>query len=223
MSHIIKVDSKRPSVCLERAVSVLKDHGVVALPTETFYGLAVDPFSPRALKKLFVLKKRPVQKPILVLIGKLEMLSLLVKEVPPLAKPLIARFWPGPLTLIFKAQRHLPLELTAATGTIAVRFSSHPLPIRLSCLFEAPITGTSANLSGFPPPVEASEVAEMLPGVDLILDAGPTGGGKPSTIVDLTTPEPRLVRAGKISWEEIRLIWQTKSRRIGPQPGDKTR
>ncbi len=214
MVRIIKCAGKRPSPeAIQAAVSVISQEGVVAIPTETFYGLAAHPFSERALAKIFSLKRRPPEKPLLLLIGEVELLAAVAREIPPLAKTLIKRFWPGPLTLIFPAQEHLPQALTAGTGTVAVRLSPHPIPREISRLLGSPITGTSANLSGAPPASTALEVAQSLPGVDLILDAGKTPGQAASTIVDVTGAKPRLVRKGVISWEEIKAYLGTKGQR----------
>ncbi len=211
MARIIKCKDTRPSTeALQAAVSIIAQEGVVAIPTETFYGLAAHPFSERALKKIFVLKKRPPEKPLLLLIGELQMLGQVVKEVPPLAQKLLHKFWPGPLTLIFPAQAHLPHALTAGTGTVAVRLTPHPVPREISRLLGHPITGTSANLSGAPPARTALEVAQTLPALDLILDAGETSGQTASTILDVTGPSPRLIRKGVISWEEIKAYLETK-------------
>jgi len=211
MPRIIKCKGERPSPeALQAAVSVIAQDGIVAIPTETFYGLAAYPFSEKALKRIFALKNRPPEKPLLLLIGELQMLGQVVKEIPPLAQRLVSKFWPGPLTLIFTAKKNLPLALTAGTGTVAVRLSPHPVPREISLSLGAPITGTSANLSGAPPARTALEVAQNLPDIDLILDAGPTPGEKASTILDVTGPSPRLIRKGIISWEEIKAYLETK-------------
>ena len=203
MPQVIRVGSEGPLQNLEAAVPILQRDGVVALPTETYYGLAVNPFSERALERLFLLKNRPPEKPPLLLLGHLEMLSEVVAEVPPWSRVLMERFWPGPLTLVFKARSRLPKALTADTGTVAVRLSSHLIPTKLSQLFGHPITGTSANRSGHPAATTAEKVQNELPKVDLILDGGETPGGAPSTIVAVISYPPRLLRPGKISFEEI--------------------
>jgi tRNA threonylcarbamoyl adenosine modification protein (Sua5/YciO/YrdC/YwlC family) len=125
MTEVTSNDSSTAQ--LARAVVELQRGGIVAFPTETFYGLAVDPFCRSALVALFELKKRAADKPILVLIDHIEQLSQLVKSIPQQYVPLMERHWPGPLTLIFPAKKSLPVELTGGTGTIGVRISSHPL------------------------------------------------------------------------------------------------
>ena len=183
----------------DEAHTVLKRNGIIAVPTETFYGLAVNPFQVEALVRLFALKDRAPEKPVLVMVAGPAMLPQVVREIPEVANRLMARFWPGPLTIIFPGLPQLPRGLTGGTGTIGVRQPRQSLTCRLITELGHPITGTSANRTGGRPLVRAAEVArELGDGVDLILDAGPCPGGLPSTIVDVTKASPRLVRAGAI-------------------------
>jgi L-threonylcarbamoyladenylate synthase len=189
---------------LGQAGRVLAAGGVVACPTETFYALAVDAFQERALQKLLEIKGRTVEKAFLVLVADQEMVTEVTELITPPAKKLMAAFWPGPLTLILPARPGLPLPLTGGTGTIGVRQSGHPLARRLCQGYGRPITGTSANLSGRKPLVEAAQVQEELGDVvDLILADGPCAGGLPSTIVNVVRQPPRLVRAGAIDVLEL--------------------
>jgi L-threonylcarbamoyladenylate synthase len=191
----------------EKAREVLATNGIIAVPTETFFGLAVNPFQAEALDRLFVLKKRSLEKPVLVLVNGPEMLNQVAQEVPGPARRLMEKFWPGPLTLIFPSQPRLPRLLTGGTGTIGVRQPRQALTCRLITALGHPITGTSANRAGCPPLVRAGEVArEFGDGVDLILEAGPCPGGLPSTIVDVTSSPPRLVRPGAIPLAELTKI-----------------
>lgn len=198
------------------ARTLLLAGGVMAVPTETYYALAVNPFDESALARLFTLKARPPEKPVLVLIAGPEMLSQVAQTAPAAASELMARFWPGPLTLILPALDHLPRLLTGGTGTIGVRQPRQPLVCRLMAALGLPVTGTSANRSGQRSLTAAAEVArEFGAGVDLILEAGPCPGGLPSTIVDVTGVPPRLVRAGAIPaarlqevLPNLRLPWQ---------------
>jgi L-threonylcarbamoyladenylate synthase len=188
----------------DEARAVLNRNGVIAVPTETFFGLAVHPFQEEALDRLFALKGRAPEKPVLVLVDGPARLPQVVREVPAVATRLMARFWPGPLTIIFLGHPHLSRRLTGGTGTIGVRQPRHALTCRLISALGHPITGTSANRSGRPPLTRAAEVAqEFGEGVDLILEAGPCPGGLPSTIVDVTDSPPRLVRAGAIAVAEL--------------------
>jgi len=189
---------------LNRAVAVLKSGGVVAFPTETYYGLAVDPFNPLALNHLFALKQRDISKPILTLVDDRESLLTLVQSVPVIYTALIDRFWPGPLTLIFKARLNLPALLTAGTSTIGVRQSTHPFARQLLRAFGKPITATSANISGHKAAVDAFEVkAQFGSRIDLIFDGGKTPGLGGSTIVGLAGDNLKLIRAGVIPFAEI--------------------
>jgi len=179
---------------------------IVALPTDTFYALAADPFSEAALKRLFDLKQRAAQKPVLVLVAGPEMLPLVCREVPGQALPLMERFWPGPLTLILPARPGLPDLLTGGTGTVGVRQPRQAMVCRLLARLGFPVTGTSANRSGGPPLSRAEAVAREFEELPLILDAGPCPGGAPSTIVDVSRDPPRLVRPGAIPAETIRQV-----------------
>jgi L-threonylcarbamoyladenylate synthase len=189
---------------LNRAVAVLKSGGVVAFPTETYYGLAVDPFNPLALNHLFSLKQRNISKPILTLVDDRESLSSLVQEIPKLYEPLMNAFWPGPLTLIFQARVNLPSLLTAGTATIGVRQSSHPFARQLLRAFGRPLTATSANISGRPAAVDAYEVkAQFGSRIDMVFDGGKTPGIIGSTIIGLEGERLKLIREGVIPFNEI--------------------
>lgn len=188
----------------DEARAVLRRNGVIAVPTETFYALAVNPFQAEALVRLFALKNRDPRKPVLVLVDGPERLNQVAREVPDLARRLMEKFWPGPLSIIFPSLPHLPRLLTGGTGTIAVRQPRQALTCRLIAALGFPITGTSANRAGCRPLVRAEEVAkEFGDQLDLILEAGPCPGGLPSTIVDVTSTLPRLVRAGAIPVAEL--------------------
>ncbi len=183
---------------------VLDAHGVVALPTETYYGLAVRPTDTAALQNLMELKGRPTDKPILVLIGSPGQLPQLVRSISPAAALLMELFWPGPLTIVFPAAPDLPALLTAGTGTIGVR-QSPLLQLQHLLRHTGPLTGTSANRSSEPPIDNAEAVQRALgAGVDLILDGGHTPGGLPSTMVD-ARDRPHLLRAGAFPTDLIRV------------------
>lgn len=189
---------------LDQAVSLLRSGGVVAFPTESWYGLAVDPFNHSALDLLYSIKKRPAEKPILVLVSGEEDLKQLVESIPEPYPLLMRHFWPGPLTLVFPAIPTLPERLTAGTGTVAVRCSSDPVAGRLLARFGRPITGTSANLSGTQPQQTAAGVAENLQdNLTLILDAGSTPGGECSTIVAYRDEKLVCVRKGQIPFMAV--------------------
>jgi len=189
---------------LNRAVAVLNGGGVVAFPTETYYGLAVDPLNPMALNHLFSLKQRNISKPILTLVDDRESLSSLVQDIPILYEPLMKEFWPGPLTLIFQAKVNLPTLLTAGTSTIGVRQSSHPFARQLLRAFGRSITATSANISGRAAAVDAYEVKSQFGSkIDMIFDGGKTPGIIGSSIVGLDGDKLKFIREGVISFKDI--------------------
>jgi len=189
---------------LNRAVAVLNNGGIVAFPTETYYGFAVDPFNPMALNHLFTLKQRDTAKPILTLVDDRKSLSVLVHEVPIVYLQLMEKFWPGPLTLIFPARIDLPTLLTGATGTVGVRQSSHPFARQLLRAFGKPITATSANISGRDAAVDAHEVRSQFGSrIDMIFDGGPTPGKTGSTIIGVEESRIKLIREGVIPYDDI--------------------
>jgi L-threonylcarbamoyladenylate synthase len=176
---------------------VLGESGLIALPTESFYGLSVAPFDEQALARLWQIKGRSQGKPILVLIGDRSQLEPFVRSIPHAAHVLMNAFWPGPLTIVFAAAPGIPDAVTAGTGSVGIRLSAwQPLVDLLGRV--GPVTGTSANREGMPPPRTAEEVQHNLgDGLDLIIDAGPTPGGPPSTVIDVRGPI-RIVRNGSI-------------------------
>ena len=192
---------------LAQACMVLKAGGVVAFPTETYYGLAVDPFNQAALSRLFALKRRSVNKPVLLIVDNPSQLVNLVAEIPSSFTVLMEKFWPGPLTLVFPGAPSLPEMLTGYRGTIGVRVSSHPVARQLVRAFGQPITATSANLSGHPAAVAASGVRDQLGReVGAILDGGETPGGQGSTLLGYQEGKVCLLRAGVIPFAQIETV-----------------
>jgi L-threonylcarbamoyladenylate synthase len=204
-SNILKVDTEEElQIGLKKAAKLINSGGMVAMPTESFYGLAVNPTDVKAIHRLFDVKKRRGDQPILILIPSVEHLDQFVTNVPDIARRLMNAFWPGGLTLIFEAKPELPRGLTAGTGKIGVRLSSHPIATALAKAVGAPITGTSANISGRPACSSAKEVLQHLGDkVDVILDGGETAGGKGSTVLDVTMDPPVVVREGMLGREQI--------------------
>lgn len=189
---------------LGQAADLLRSGGVVAFPTETYYGLAVDPFNQGALERLFQIKQRARNLPILVLVSGREQLYQVVDQIPPIYNRLIDTFWPGPLTLVCPARCTVPLQLTGNTGTVGVRWSPSETANQLIGAFGGPITATSANRSGFPAAVSAEEAARIFDGeVDLILNGGQTPGGSGSTLVGLRGLSLRCLREGKIAFSVV--------------------
>ena len=200
MTQVQSVDPRNPSpVLIGRAVELLGASHLVAYPTETFYGLAADPRSPEAIERIFVAKGRPERMALPLIAGNREALRLCIAAFPGAAERLAAAFWPGAPTLVLPASPLLPPRLLGGGRTVGVRISSHPVASSLASAFGAPIVATSANRSGQAPPMTAEEVREAL-GMDvsLILDGGPTRGGQASTVVDLASDPPRLIRSGAI-------------------------
>ncbi len=183
---------------LERAAEGLRGGLIVAYPTETFYGLAVDPWQPDALERLLSLKGRDPQVPLPLILPSRDHLAALVTNVSASAAALMERHWPGPLTLVLPARSGLPSALLGPEG-IGVRLSGHRVATDLAVRFGAPLVATSANPSGDPPAQNADQVAQCLPGVDLLVDGGPTAGGAPSTVVVVASSgEITVLRQGAI-------------------------
>ena len=197
MASIEDYASSTVPVLADLVRRVLGESGLIALPTESFYGLAVAPFDEQALAKLWQIKGRSQGKPILVLIGDRSQLEPFVRSVPRAADVLMNAFWPGPLTIVFAAASGLSNAVTAGTGSVGIRLSTwQPLIDLLRRV--GPVTGTSANREGMPAPKTAEEVQYNLgDAVDLIIDAGPTPGGPPSTVIDVRGPI-RIIRNGSI-------------------------
>ncbi len=184
---------------LDLAVTLLRQGGIVAFPTETYYGLAVDPDCAAAVNKLYRVKKRQKDKPLLVLIEKMEQLETIVQEVPPVYLPLMKKYWPGPLTLVFQARKTMSQLITGNTGTVGVRISPHPIAQELVRLMGKPVTATSANISGLSPARSSQEVVEMLGDtVDYIVDGGETKAGLCSTILGIRQGKLFILRHGQI-------------------------
>jgi L-threonylcarbamoyladenylate synthase len=193
---------------LRGAADLVRRGGVIAFPTETFYGLGACPFDARAVQRIVALKDRSLRAgPILVLIRSRADLAAFVSEITPAAERLMEACWPGPLTLVFRASAAVPSVLTADTGTIGVRLPAHPDVQRLLEAVGGPLTGTSANRSGRPPATTADDVARALgDGVDAILNGGETPGGLPSTVVDTTVSPPRVIREGRVPTASLRSV-----------------
>lgn len=194
-----------PEEIITQAAHVLTRGGIVAFPTETSYGLAVDPDNGQSLRRLFQIKKRPSEKPLLLLIHDIALLESLVISVPDIYWPLMEKYWPGPLTLIFPAQPHLSTWLTGGTGTVGVRISPHPDALALGRVFGKAITATSANLSDEPSARCATEVSASFGAkIDFILDGGKTSAEACSTVIGLHDGELSVLRPGVITIEDIR-------------------
>ena len=202
MARVLAADERG----IAEARRLLAAGDVIAFPTETFYGLAADARSESAVEKVFAAKRRPADAPVALIAADFAAAaSLAGARALPASFELLARaFWPGALTLVIPASEAVPVALTAGTKTIGVRVSPHPVASALAAAF--PITATSANVSGTPPVRLASRVAAELPDVPLVLDGGETPGGLASTVVDLASTPPRIVRPGVIGADALRAV-----------------
>lgn len=198
-SRLVAVDPVAPTrAVLRAAADTLRAGGVVALPTETFYGLAAAALDGGSVRRIYELKGRPESKPLLVLVDSVAMAET-VARVTPAARDLMERYWPGALTLVLPALPTVPSVVTAGTETLGVRLSPHAIARGLVELVGEPVTAPSANPDGLSPPTTAAGVLAYFPkGIDLVLDGGATPGGEPSTILDLTVDPPRILRQGAV-------------------------
>ncbi len=205
----IKLSDAGKDEAANEAIAVLLRGGIIAYPTETFYGLGAKFDMPESLQRLYDMKQRPGEKAMPVIIGRRGLLSGLVREewlthLPPAALSIMDRFWPGPLTVLFPARQGLPELLTAGTGLIAVRIPGESFALALAEKAGFPFTATSANLSGMPPAINAEEVIRYFgERPDLLIDGGRAGGGRPSTIVDVSGDGIRILREGAVPRSEI--------------------
>jgi len=206
-AEIIKISNENPEVSLVRyAADHIRSGEVLGMPTDTFYGLAADPFNLRAVDRVYDIKSRSRHKPLSLLIENVDQAEELAQPLPEEFYMLARKFWPGPLTIIVKASSKLPLKVTANTGNVALRVPNAKIPLAVVTAAQIPITATSANLSGESECTTAQAVHDQLQGrISVIVDGGPSPRDVASTIVDLTDEEKRwyILREGAISAQEI--------------------
>ena len=206
-AEIIKISNENPEVSLVRyAADHIRSGEVLGMPTDTFYGLAADPFNLRAVDRVYDIKSRSRHKPLSLLIENVDQAEELAQPLPEEFYMLARKFWPGPLTIIVKASSKLPLKVTANTGNVALRVPNARIPLAVVTAAQIPITATSANLSGESECTTAQAVHDQLQGrISVIVDGGPSPRDVASTIVDLTDEEKRwyILREGAISAQEI--------------------
>ena len=202
---IIIIDPSMPSInSIHHAAQIISQGGMVIFPTWCLYGLAVHALIPEAVRKIFNIKKRSSENPVLILIKHQDDLNDLVTSIPAPARKIMDRFWPGKVTLVFHAKDHIPKDLTAGTGKIGIRIPEHPVAVALVHALPFPITGTSANISGTGGCNRITDLpSELTENVDLILDAGTLNGGSGSTVVDVTCNPIQIIREGAVSAFEI--------------------
>ncbi len=192
---------------VKTAASSIQGGGVVAFPTDTFYGLGVDPFDERAVKRLFEAKGRPANSPVPLLIASPVDLPLISSEIPDGALALANVFWPGALTLVFRAVDRLPDVVSAGAGTVGVRVPDHSAPRKIARAFGGPITGTSANISGEPPMKSATDVkAAFGDALDFVMEGVCGAHDAASTVVDFTVTPPQVRRHGAVSLDALRAV-----------------
>lgn len=205
--EILKINSDTPETSLVKyAADQIRSGEVLGMPTDTFYGLAADPFNLRAVDKVYDIKTRSRHKPLSLLIASTDQAEELAKPLPEEFYALARKFWPGPLTIIVKAGSRLPLKVTANTGNVALRVPNAQIPLAVVTAAAIPITATSANLSGASECTSAEQVREQLEGrINIIVDGGTSPRDVASTIIDLTDEAKRwhVIREGAIPSDEI--------------------
>lgn len=208
MSASHRIDPQHPDpVLIHRASALLREGRLVAYPTETFYGLAADPRSPRAIEAVFAAKGRPERLALPLIASDRRSVLECVSEFSDAAERLAGAFWPGALTLVLPASPSLPPRLLGNGRTVGIRISPHPIASALASAFGSAIVATSANRSGQGAPMTAPEIDAELEGeIGLVLDGGATSGGHASTVLDLTTDPPRVVRSGAVPLSAIEEI-----------------
>ena len=215
MSQILKVESNIEAVS-SHARKVLLQGGVIAFPTDTFYGLGVDPFNQSAVDRIFKIKGRKKNKPLLLLISSRALLKTLVKDITPAHYLLMQGFWPGPLTLLFEPRSVISKNLSA--GRIGIRQPGNSMTRDLISFIGQPITAPSANIEGEVPPTTAKQVDQSLgKSLDLIIDGGTCPGGEPSTIIDLKESTAQLIRPGAIPFKNIELALNGNTKTKHPE------
>jgi L-threonylcarbamoyladenylate synthase len=206
MTEVLALDPQQPDPAgIARAAAVLRAGGLVAFPTETVYGLGAHAMDPDAVRRIFAAKQRPAEDPLIVHVHDASLVGQLAAAVPPIVDVLAARFWPGPLTIVLRRASAVPLEVTAGLDTVAVRIPAHPIARALINAAGVPVAAPSANLFSRPSPTRAAHVLEDLDGrIDMVIDGGATTVGVESTVIDLTTSPPGILRPGAITLEMIR-------------------
>lgn len=204
----IEIDPDKPQQhLLQGAVDIILGGGMIAFPTDTTYGLGVNPFDDKAVSRVFELKKRDVNKPLIILINDKQQIDQLVVDISPVAYRLIEQLWPGPLTLIFKTSAEIASFRVGESSKIGIRLPQSPIAQELIRLSKIPITASSANPSGQPSSLSAKQVTDYFgKQVDFVIDGGPAGDRQESTVLDVSITPPRLIRAGAVSLDRIKTI-----------------
>lgn len=214
-----RLDSPEAQTSLEQAAVILRAGGLVALPTETVYGLGANALNAEAVESIFRAKQRPAWDPVIVHISNLEMLNDLVQNVPPAARKLMRAFWPGPLTLLLPRSKAVPDAVTSGRPLVGVRMPAHPVALELIRRAGVPVAAPSANTFGHTSPTTAAHVLEDLDGrIDAVLDAGPTDHGVESTVLDPCQTPMIIYRPGAVTADEIRAVAGAVELYSSPEP-----
>ncbi len=195
------------STSIDRAVRLLRSGGVIATPTDTLYGIAANALDARAVERVYAVKGRSDASPLPILVGGVEDLFEYGADVPDVAVELARAFWPGQLTIVAKRSARTPSVVSAGLDTVGMRVADHPVTLRIVAELGAPITATSANVSGAPPLTSALDVVELLGDrLDMVLDGGKLPPSKPSTVIDAVSSPPRILREGAVSRARIERV-----------------
>lgn len=209
-TKIVKIDKQNIDEDKIRCASeILKKGGLVAFPTETVYGLGANALDEAAVEKIFEAKGRPQDNPLIVHISHINQIKHLVQSVPEKAYKLMEKFWPGPLTILFNKSENIPYKVTAGLPTVAIRMPNHKIALEIIRNSKIPIAAPSANISGKPSPTYAKHVIEDLNGkIDMIIDGGSTGVGVESTVLDISTEIPVILRPGGVTREDLLTVFE---------------
>lgn len=205
MTQVIELDPERPKQePIEIAASIIRNGGLVAFPTETVYGLGADAMNENAVEKIFKAKRRPADNPVIAHVCSREMLDFVARGVNKTAERLIEEFWPGPLTLVLERKPEVARSVSAGLPTVAVRMPRNAIALDLIRVARTPVAAPSANRSGKPSPTTATHVLDDLDGrIDMILDGGTTNIGIESTVLDVTSDRPVILRPGTVTREML--------------------
>lgn len=218
---VVRIDPAAPDLAaVARAAAVLRAGGLVALPTETVYGLGAAALDAAAVRRVFAAKGRPPDNPLIVHVADAGDLDAVASDVTPLAAALVARWWPGPLTVVLDAREDVPRVTTGGLATVAVRMPAHPVALAVIAAAGVPVAAPSANRSGRPSPTTAAHVvADLGDAVDLVVDAGPCALGVESTVLDARGTAPIILREGGVTREELGLAAGGPSGDVAASPG----
>jgi L-threonylcarbamoyladenylate synthase len=207
-TEVIPVDPQEPEPeAIQRAADVIRQGGLVVLPTDTVYGLVCDPGQPAAIDRIYQVKGRRRDLPLALLLHDMAQVSAMVEEVPEAAVRAMQQFWPGPLTVVLRDRSPATAAVRAGKDTIGLRLPAHVVPRLVADIAEGPLASTSANRTGQPAPATAEQALQQLAGLaQLLLDSGPAPGGRESTVLSFATDPPRILREGALPERRLREV-----------------